>query len=362
MPPDNNRLFLYDLTLDDPIFRLVVIITLVLLALVVLFGVVAVALRVNHNRARDRYERLEKFWLPKILAVLNGELAPDQVRGMVAFEDRILFLDVLYRFARQLRGQELAVIRGIAHPFLPNIAAMAKTGDTESRARRIQIIGLLGFEEYSDQVVEALDDPSPLVAMVAARILMRRDHPEYAGAVLKKLHRFQNWSHELLASLLYGLGPGVADELRGLLADAEQPVWLRRVVADALGRMNDVASADIAVSVMENTSDESLRMAALTLLGRTGRQEHLPILRTWANAEDNGVRAYAVRALSRLGGSEEDARLVAALEDPSPWVALYAAEGLRSGVSMDILRDLAASEHPRAELAQQVLVQHRTAA
>jgi HEAT repeat protein len=67
------------------------------------------------------------------------------------------------------------------------------------------------------------------------------------------------------------------------------------------------------------------------------------------------VRAAATRALASLGSADEREWLRSALEDPSPWVALEAAEGLLESGGADVLRALAASDHPRAVLAQQVL-------
>lgn len=353
---------LYDLTTGDPVFRFVIVITLVFLFLTVTFAVIAMALRMANDRDFERRERMEAIWMPKILEVLNDDLSAEELRSTVDPGDQDLFLDFLYRFGRQLRGQELETLRGIAYPYLRGMVKDVNRGDAESRARRIQILGLLGFDKYSSLVVEAMNDPSPLVAMVAARILMRRDHPEHVEAVLKKLYRFENWSHDLLGSLLYGLGSGVAPTLRDMLMDPEQPTWIRRVAADALGRQNDVLSADLAVYILEQNEDRALSLAALGLLGRTGRGEHLPTLLQWADAPDAELRAAAVRALSLTGGPAENERLVAALDDPSEWVALYAAQGLRRGSSIGTLREFAASEHPRAELAQQVLIDQRVTA
>jgi hypothetical protein len=83
---------------------------------------------------------------------------------------------------------------------------------------------MLGLPRYASTVVAALDDPSPLVAMVAARSLAQEESTEYAHAVLKRLHRFGGWNRRFLASMLASMGPRVADTLR---EGCGTPMWNR---------------------------------------------------------------------------------------------------------------------------------------
>ena len=66
------------------------------------------------------------------------------------------------------------------------------------------------------------------------------------------------------------------------------------------------------------------------------------------------VRARVASVLGRIGAAEDIAKLIAAFDDPSPWVALRAAEALHERRD-PALADLAESGHPRAALARQML-------
>ena len=90
------------------------------------------------------------------------------------------------------------------------------------------------------------------------------------------------------------------------------------------------------------------------LLAQVGRAEHLPAVRCHLTSPEPIVRARVASVLGRIGSAEDIAILTAAFDDPSPWVALRAAEALFERRD-PILTTLAESDHPRAALARQML-------
>lgn len=357
--------YLFDLAENDFAFRLILGVFLLLVILAMAFMITAVFLRVRNDRRNARDERLEKEWQPVLLEVLSERRDPNELLKLVGRRDVFLFTNFLYRVGRQVRGADLETIRTLAKPYL--VAAERLTqGDAETRARKIQILGLLGFKSHASQIIAALDDRSPLVAMVAARTLVRREHPEYVGYVLAKLERFRDWSQELLSSLLAGLGPDAAPALREVLVDSSRPESVRAVCAIALGTLNDAGSAEAATRVLQergvaNEEESTLRAAVLTLLGRVGNEDHTASVRSLLAHDNEEVRAAAYTALGLVSRTGQMNDLVDALDDSSGHVAIAAARGLRRGGQINLLRELAASDHPRAELIQQVLAERVSA-
>jgi HEAT repeat protein len=75
------------------------------------------------------------------------------------------------------------------------------------------------------------------------------------------------------------------------------------------------------------------------------------------DSSEEAVRAQALRTLGALGDKDDLRRLADAMQDPSPWAALYAARGLRAAGGGDVLTEIAASDRPTAELARQILAE-----
>jgi HEAT repeat protein len=214
---------------------------------------------------------------------------------------------------------------------------------------------MLGLPAHAARVIAALDDPSPLVAMVAARALALEESPEYAEAVLARLHRFGGWNRRFLASMLAAMGPGVSASLRSGLADTRADPRSRAVLAEALQIQADLAVGDVAAGVLETATDPELLGSTLRLLQDVGRPEHAAAVRLHIASPDEGVRAHALHALGAVGGESDIPQLVGSMRDASPWAALSAARGVLAAGGGSVLAEVAASRDASGVIARQVL-------
>jgi HEAT repeat protein len=328
-----------------------------LVALSLGFAGYTVYLRVRNDLRERRWRQLVVRWeAPLLDALLDPSTAP-AVHAAVGSGDRLRFVRFVLEYSRRVKGEERDFLRELVLPYLDPIAERARSPRVEVRTRAIQTLGTLGLPRYAGEVLTALDDPSPLVAMVAARCLCREEYPEYAPAVLRRLGRFDAWSRGFMASMLASVGPKAAPALRETLGDGAQAPLARTVAANALRALKDFESGDLAAHVVETENDHDLVAAALRLLTTVGRPEHGVLIRARCASPDFAVRASAVSALGTLGLEEDQYRLLGAMSDPSPWVAIQAARGLISSGARTLLRDLGESDHPRATLARQILLE-----
>lgn len=341
----------------EPTLLALIAVVLALFLITLAFSVYAVLLRVQNERRDARRAALAERWQGTLLdAIADPTKIPD-VHRLVDNDGRLHFVGFVLQFARRMRGGESDVLRSVVQPYMGLIAERLDTDRVEVRARAVQTLGTLGLPEHEDLVIAALDDPSPLVAMVAARALAKEEEPRYASAVLAKVHRFSEWNRLYLASMLAAMGPEVSLGLRAGLADPAAEPWTRSVMAEALRLQTDFEAGDVAAGVVADTDDGDLTVDALRLLAEVGRPAHLPVVRFKARSHDPAIRAQALRALGRLGGPEDLPILVEALDDDFTWAALYAARGVRETGGREILLRAAESDDRRGRLAAQVLAE-----
>lgn len=351
------RALLADLPVNEWLLAIIVLATLAFTLVAIAFTGIAFLLRVRNIRVERRWRGREERWEEAVIAVLGGERSPLSLAAEIAPRDGIAFAGYLTRFARRLRGEERRRLAALAQPFLGALARRARARDDAARAHTIQALSLLRLEGFAPTVVAALDDPSPLVAMTAARALARRDHPEMAAVILAHLDRFTHWDRHYLAAMLAAMGPGAASALHATLADDRRPAAVRAIAADALRTLNHLPAADEAARLARTTADRDLRAACLRLLRQVGRPEHLDVIRAHLHAADDVARALAVAALGAVAEPGELPSLVPALDDASPWVAFEAARALAQVPGGGLLRGIAESGHRRAELIRQVLAE-----
>lgn len=323
--------------------------------LALLFAGMTVLLRIRNDRVARRWKRLEAAWEPLILDVLVGARPAEALHAAVRPADRLYFVSYLLRFARRFRGEEFALVAGLAQPYLPALVPLIRHRSPEVRARAIQTLANLRLTDYEEAVIRAMDDPDPLVAVTAARALARNEHPEYAPVVMAHLDRFDSLSRGFLAALLAAMGPAAAPALRDTLADPRRRPRVRAIAAEALALLRDADAADVAAEVVVGEENRELLASALRLLGRIGRPDHAAAVRRRAASWDEVVRAQALRVLGRIGGESDVPAVLAALDEPVPWVALHAAYALAELGGADVLRERASEESWRGEVAREVL-------
>lgn len=337
----------------------VVLILLVALLAVLSLGFAfnVLVLRIRNERTARRWARLEALWEEPVLAALADPERVPEVWKRVDDRHRVRFVDFVLRWSRRVRGRDEEVLKEVALPYLEPFVDEVEASRIEIRTRAVQVLGTLGLPRYTDAVVPALDDPSPLVAMVAARSLARMKDPRLAAEVVERLPRFRDWNRNFLASMLASMGSGAAPALQDAARDPGRAPWIRAVALDALRHLSEPESADIAAAVVAQESDREPLAAALRLLAEVGRPEHRDVVRARTKSSDFVIRAHALSALGTLAGEDEVPLLEEAMEDPSPWVAIHAAQGLHTAGADGALEVFARSGHPRAELARQVLLE-----
>lgn len=349
-----------DILSSSQVLLLLGVSTLLVVIVTGVLGVAAVALRARRTRRAQALGREFREWQGVLHSVLYDGVDPESLSGMVAPARRLDFLDFLQQYVRRLGGAERERLCQLAEPHLPLLLPLVKHRREGTRLLAVQTLGELGLPRYTTQVVQALDDPSPLVAMVAASTLAQAETPEYAGAVLNHLGRFDHWRRDFLAPMLASMGMGAAPALRRVLSDTGLSARVRAVAADALAALSDPAAAEPGQAALTSSDDVELRAATLRLLARVGREEHLDAVRDSLASPELPVRLSAIRAIGQFGGREDVPMLEqAAREDPSPWIALAAARALRSAGQPEALEALAGSEHPRAALGLQVMSEAR---
>ncbi len=319
------------------------------------FAVLALLLRLRNDRVERREQRLTDRWEPVMLEVLAGAAPDAALTGMVEPRDTRVFLGFLIGYARRLRGEEHTTVRRLAAPLLPQLARSLRRGSAEKRGLAVYRLAEVGLPEYADDVALALDDPSPGVALIAAKGLFREGLERHFPAVLAEIPRFAHLSRSFLSSLLAQGGAGAAPLLREIFSDPFRATKVRAIVADALTLLNDLDSVPIAIEYLERSRDRELVTACLRLLRQLGHHEQLGSIRPLARSDDAIVRAAAAGALGALGGRAEVPILQEVLDDEHYWVSLQAARGLMALGDVDTLRRLATSSGAWALLARQVL-------
>jgi HEAT repeat protein len=315
------------------------------------FAVAVLFLRGRSNFRARRFGRIEAEWEPVIIAVIGGSGDPSTPEDM---DEARHVLEIAGRFARRLRGPDRKRIEEFCASFVEVLRPDLSARSAERRAAAVELISVLALERYVDEIVNALDDKSPRVSLVAARALSNPDHPEFAAAVLGRLHRYTTWSSSLISSMLAQIGSGALEDLRRYLGDLGKPSAARAVVAGALRLLADPLSAELAADVLD-TGDPELAVASLRLIGVVGGPAQADAVRKLIDHPVFFVRSATASVLGRIGDDSDVPFISAMVHDESPWVALGSAGALLKLGRRETLESLATGKGLASEAARETL-------
>ena len=338
------------LPLGDRGFLILLLFIAVVTLCAVGFVAASLLLRSRNNAIARSWAAFEARCDPVMLDVLAGVAPPSALHALLRPREGRRFVEYLMRYGRRIRGKEREVLMDLAAPYLHHLSGDLRHPSVERRARATQSVGELGATAYRAELLDALDDPAPLVCMVAAVALSRQYREQDVLRVVRSTSRLMLLTNRLLVSMLQRLGPEAAWAFRDVLADPAQPPKLRTVAAKVLAGFNDQEAGDIAVRVIDTTNDTDLRVALLQILQRIGSADHLSIARRLVADPVAAVRGAAIRMIGLAGGEDDVGLLVAALEDPVSWVAIHAAEGLRRSGRQDLLEEVARARRRRSSI------------
>lgn len=334
-----------------------ILLTALLLSAAVLLALTATLFHAHAVVRERRRDRLTGAWRPLFFEVLAGDAPPDALIGRVSPAQERLFLSFLAPYAARFEGRARTLIARLAAPFLARLEADLDRRRAGTRARAVQLLGLLGDDSCRAPLRRCLHDPSPLVTYTAFRWLSRRGSPEDAAALLDRIDRLSGVSVKQLSSSLVHLGAEAAPPLRSALADEAASSTVRVVCAEALRWMGDGEAAPLAAQLLADEPEPELTAALLRLLRRVGRPEHALLARSYCDSDVPFVRIHAARALGQIGHPDHDRtrlrRLVTGAG--SRWVAYNAAKSLTELDQPVPLHHLSRSTHARADLANTVL-------
>ena len=299
------------------------------LGLSVLLAVAALAFGSVARAAGRRRARRAARWTPALLALLDGELAPEAFAALVRPRHREDMLRFLVHHALRLRGDDRRRVAAAAGPLRPLARRRLASRSPEWRAFGLHALGLLSDPPPLDVLAASLRDPSPRVAMAAAQALAHTEAPDAIDRLLPALPRLAAAPASAVASLLTQFGLRAGAPITRVLADPATDDRTRVAVAEALQRLSFVPSAGPARALLGRPGlPRESQAALLRLLGEVGGPAEAASVRPFCRHADPVLRGHAVAALGRCGGPLDEAALRQALTDPDGWVALRAAVAL----------------------------------
>lgn len=199
--------------------------------------------------------------------------------------------------------QTIQRLRRISPGGVAALQRLSKSTHPEAREEAIQAVASRGFTLASEEVIQALHDPSPRVRRQAATALARMGEERAVRALIHQLEDHPDLVEEETIDALGDLGALEAVEsLTPFLHSPRSSV--RRATAKALGRMGATSAIPALMKSAEEAGDADLRRASLQALRMLGATEATDVICRSLYDSYPSVRIAAAEAVADLNLTE----------------------------------------------------------
>lgn len=347
-------------TSSDPYLAAALWFGVAAVALTLWLALAIVVLRLRLRRRERRWQAFVHRWRPALLAaILDPSASPVLPRLRPA--EHTAFLRLWAYLHESIRGNASAQLNETAEA-LGVDATVRRLLVDGSRADKLQAVlaaGLLRDRRAWDALLAIAEGEDSLLAVNAARSLVRIDGLQAAQALTPMVTRRTDWDLSLVA---------------GFLGEARQPFWLHlakvipELAGEPLERALLLAAAlrmqlpDATVArLLQPTEPAAVVRAALCL---ADNPRLAPPVRACLAHEDAGVRMQAADAMARLATADDLPALTRLLDD-ADWSVRQAAARTLSRLPFlgaDDVERLAPAHPLAADVLRQAAAEQREAA
>lgn len=278
-------------------------------------------MRLHRQHQQKRSERVEAEWRQFCFQALMS----DQLDNLPPMNQRDLY-DVVEMWLQtfdRIRGADAAkgLIRlGEWLDFADRLLPLLKSRSMDETLLAIMALGLLKERRALPVIREKLDNPYPLLSLAAMKAFMDIAPEEGLPELMKRIDT-PGWPmgrvRQLLSSAPRQLQTQYLTVAAETLLEYQLPHLMELVFALAPSE-----STEVAKSCLRRFPDQALLIQ--TILKHTADPQFLPLARAGCQSAVPELRSESLLALGRLGGTEEQARLMHHL-DSDTWLNQQAA-------------------------------------
>lgn len=301
---------------------------------------VLILLKAVHRRLMARHERRRHVYIGILSRHISYENCTDPITASMAADPA--FLDALIDMRNAVSGDEIATLRRIVdrHGVVEHqIKRLESSFPLGRRLRAAVALAEIGDESAAPALMRHLDDREPEIRIQAARGLGRIRWTPAIDPIVWRFHIETPWVRARFSDTLVGFGTVATWPLIAYIRinhrfESKGPVMALRTLA----QIQDQQAVTPLLSILEESEDLEVEIAAIETLGELGNPEALLALLSRLDSERSELRAKAAAALGWLGEPNALQSLRRMLSDGDWWVRRASAGAIaRLAGGIDVL-------------------------
>lgn len=297
-----------------------------------LLAVILVFRLIRHTKERRR-QQVTALWRPLLAECLID--IPETLPSLNPRE-HIVFLYLWNSCYESIRGDATTQLVEVARRVGTHRLAKDLLHARLLRRRLLAVVTLGHLRERSvwNDLVALLADDNAFLSLSAANALFHIDAQAAIPWLIPVIGRRKDWSPLKLVSVLKAVEPDLAAETIAQAAIHAEPGIGARLIRHLAATRSHHGLPLLRQFLRDRAPSDDILAACLFLFGECSDPDDLPIIRSHLSHRMWYVRVQAAAALGKAGMEEDEARLIALLDDEQWWVRYRAGEALTNLPSM----------------------------
>lgn len=281
---------------------------------------------VRRNKDRRRHAVTET-WRP-LLAQCIVEV-PDRLPPLTTW-DHLILLYLWNHCYESIRGDARANLKELARRTGSDQFAKELLHTRLLRRRLLAIVTLGHLQERSiwNELAAMLQADNAFLSLVAAKALLHIDAKAAVPLIIPVISQRKDWSPLKVVAIFEPAGADIAAEAIAEAACLASPEIGARLIRHLAATQSQHALPPLRDMLQKGTPPDDLLAACLFLFGECSDPRDIVTIRTHLSHPTWYVRLQAASALGKVGVEEDEARLIALLDDAHWWVRYRTAEAL----------------------------------
>ena len=320
------------------------------LGLVTLLILYTLLLRFFHQINDEKKRKLFDIWYQLLFEYLDAQadedeesLTPEELKEQIPPKDFALFGAFAREFFLDIKGEDQVALSKLLETigFVDFLKENLTGKDQWERVHAIYFLGLMQHKALIPQIRKALKDPSPVVTLLTAQVLVQMKDSESIKEIFQWLGDSNDEEHYTrLLQVLIEFGPALSTMIEPWVHEGWMNVKMKKVSLEIFAHFSNYNMIDWIKKVAEKSHQIELRYAAYKALIPLEDPDLADFFVTSLKNEHSLIRSFAARGLETLGEDSAIEQIAPLLAEEDFWVCKAAVSALYSfgSVGQELLK------------------------
>lgn len=304
----------------------------IFLLLTYVFMISLLLLRLINYIRKKRQNKFMSRWQNEVLEYLTSKSDPEIIISRIPKSNYSNLITFLASFLLNLKGEDLEQLKVLITEnrlrtyFVKQLSSFRKKKQIEA----IYFLRFVKGAEVIDVLAGKLSDPKEMIFRTTVESLAYLNAVELIDRILDIARSRKYFTTDSILSMIIKFDRSVCVPLTKRLA-TEQDSEIQQVIITVLWHFKYGEAIDVVLKVLIYSGNKNLILESIKYLGEIENLDSVNSLRFFLGHSRAEIRAAAIRAISKIGDTSLEDKIIEAIHDDNTEVKIAAANSMYYG-------------------------------